>query len=222
MIKCLIGLSNESVGVLLSEYLRLRGYECEWLQTPSEALTALGKRHFDFCIVEDDAELVRDIRNGSKVPVYALQNAFDKDAQLALYEAGADDCLVLPVVPDLMICKMEALRKRQDEYEQSLPHVFQYDGVYFDSVHQLLRVGNKEIHLSTKENDVLLLLCRQENEVVERSRILKTVWKSDTYFKGRSLSVYINRLRGYIEKDSTLRIVPMRGRGYKFLRNEHF
>lgn len=218
----LLSVSDANVGVVLSEYLRLRGFDVEYAPTASEAFNAAAKRQFDFCVLgisdaKELTQLVSDIRRVSEVPLFVLQNTFDKDAQLALYEAGADDCLLQPVLPDLLICKMDALLRRQARYEKTLPQVFDFPSFHFDSVTQTLQVGNQTYHLSGKENSVLLLLCRHRNESVGRSRILKTVWQSDSYFKSRSLSVYINRLRHYIEPDSPVRIVSLPTQGYKLL-----
>ena len=77
--------------------------------------------------------------------------------------------------------------------------------------------GTSPLHLSAKENGVLLLLCRQANQTVDRSRILKEVWRADNYFNSRSLAVYINRLKHYLAPDTDLRILSMRMRGYKLL-----
>ena len=218
----LLSVSDANVGVVLSEYLRLRGFDVDYIPAISEAFNAAAKRQFDFCVLghpdqKELVQLVADIRRASEVPIFVLLSSCEKDVHISLYEAGADDCLVLPVVPDILICKMDALLRRQARYEQTLPKVFDFPSFHFDSVTQLLQVGSETYTLSGKENSVLLLLCRHQNEPVSRSRILKTVWQSDSYFKSRSLSVYINRLRHYIEPASPIRIVPLRTQGYKLL-----
>ena len=222
MIQVLLVLSDPNVGVVLGEYLRLRQFGVELCSTPSEAFAAAAKNRYDFCVLGlDDKEallqLTADIRQASETPVFVVQNVFDKDEQVALYEAGSDDCLVAPLVPDILICKMQAVLRRWDLFQASLPTVFSFPKCQFDSVTQTLTVGGQEYRLSTKETGVLLLLCRNANQLVERSRILKEVWLADNYFNARSLSVYINRLRHYLEPDSPVRIVSMRLRGYKLL-----
>lgn len=218
----LLSVSDANVGIVLSEYLRLRGFDVEYAPTVSEAFNAAAKRQFDFCVLShaDQKELgrlVTDIRRASEVPIFVLLSSGEKEVHISLYEAGADDCLLLPVVPDILICKMDALLRRQARYEQTLPKVFDFSSFHFDSVTQLLQVGSETYTLSGKENSVLLLLCRHQNEAVSRSRILKTVWQSDSYFKSRSLSVYINRLKHYIEPDSPVRILSLPTQGYKLL-----
>ena len=171
----------------------------------------------------------------NNLQTYKLLTLNSSDYILSLYAAGADDCLVQPVFPDILICKMQAMLKRWNEFQRRLPQVFDFPNVHFDSITQTLVIHpspesrniclppssyllhSSTFHLSTKENGVLLLLCRSENQLVERSRILKEVWLSDSYFNARSLSVYINRLRHYLEPLSPLRIISMRTRGYKLL-----
>jgi len=222
MTHILLVISDPNVGMVLSEYLRLREFSVDFCSTPSDAFSAAMKARYDFCVLGlDDKDacllLITDIRRTSDTPLFVLQTTFDKDQQLAFYNAGADDCLVQPLVPELLICKMNAMSRRWNDYQAALPTVFTYPNVQFDSVTQTLSVGKTVFQLSTKETGVLLLLFRNANQLVERSRILKDVWLADNYFNARSLSVYINRLRHYIEPNSPLRIVSMRLRGYKLL-----
>ena len=217
-----LAISDPNVGVVLGEYLRLKDFEVELSGSASETFSAVSRGQYDFCVLglddrEEQLGLVGDIRMMSDVPVFAVLREMDKETQLALYAAGVDDCLAQPVVPDLLIAKMQAMLRRWGEWEKRLPVVFDYPDAHFDSVGQTLQAGKETFHLSTKENGVLLLLCRQANQTVERSRILKEVWRADSYFNSRSLAVYINRLKHYIEPNSSLRILSMRTRGYKLL-----
>jgi len=217
-----LAISDSNVGVVLGEYLRLKELDVDSCNTASETFNAMTKNRYDFCVLgldnqEETVQLTSDIRLMSDTPVFVVQREMDKDAQIALYEAGADDCLVQPLIPDLLICKMKAMLKRWNDYEKSLPVVFDYPQMHFDSITQTLQAGKETFHLSTKENSVLLLLCRNENQLVDRTRILKAVWLSDSYFNSRSLAVYINRLKKYIEPNSRVRIISMRTRGYKLL-----
>lgn len=222
MTNILLVISNPNVGVVLGEYLRLREFGVDFCSTPSEAFAAAAKNRYDFCVLGlDDREallqLITDIRHISETPIFALQDVFDKDEQMRLYEAGADDCLVQPLVPDLLICKMQAILRRWNNFQSTLPQVFDFPCFHFDSITHTLKVGGGEVHLTPKESAVLLLLCQNANQTLDRSRILKEAWRSDSYFNARSLSVYINRLRHILEPNSPLRIISIRTRGYKLL-----
>lgn len=220
MVKLLLAISDKNVGVVLSEYLRSRGFYVDYQATMSESYAAAAKGAYDFCLVgldvfSDQCQLISDIRHSCTTPVFAIENTFDKDVQIALFEAGADDCLVQPLMPDLLVLQMEAMLRRQNRYEATLPTHFSCGDVEFDSVSQVLRVNDNEYQLSARENNVLLLLWRHQNQLVERSLILKKVWQADNYFNSRSLAVYINHLRKYFESSRFVKIMSMRGQGYK-------
>ena len=91
---------------------------------------------------------------------------------------------------------------------------FDLSGLHFDAVRQTL--GDRR--LSSRENELLLMLCQNMDKTVERSRILMTLWGSDTYFNSRSLSVYVNHLRNYIGKDNLIKILSVHGKGYKLVK----
>ena len=237
----------------MGEYLRLKGFDVDFCETASETFNAMAKNRYDFCILglddlDEMLQLTSDIRLTSDTPLFAIlpskssivhaERSFEGkncqlslDAALSLFEAGVDDCLVQPLVPDLLICKMQAILRRWNNIQASLPTAFTFPGVHFDSVTQTLTFSHSSpskgggvgaadsasVLLSTEENSVLLLLCRNANRTVERARILKEVWRSDSYFCARTLSVYINRLRHILEPNSPLRIISMRTQGYKLL-----
>ena len=90
---------------------------------------------------------------------------------------------------------------------------FDLNGMHFDAVRQTL----DDRHLSTRENELLLILCQNMGKLVERNRILMGLWGSDTYFNARSLSVYINHLRNYIGKNNSVKILSVHGKGYKMI-----
>jgi len=218
----LLAIEDENVGVLLCDYLRSQKFDVDYQMTPAEAVAAAAKHHYNFCILalentHSQSDLIRSIRNSCPAPIFALQREFNKEAQLAMYEAGADDCIVFPIVPDLLICKMNALLKRKLIFEKNQPTQFECNEVLFDSVQQTLKIGEQEIHLSAKESQVLLLLWRSENQVVDRSLILKTIWQADNYFNSRSLSVYINHLRKYVSLTEAVKIISIHGKGYKLI-----
>lgn len=218
----LLAIEDENVGILLCEYLHAKAFDVDMYPTADEAAAATGMRHYNFCIIAQENidaqnELIRDIHRSCSAPIFALQREFSKDAQLSMYEAGADDCIVLPIIPDLLICKINAMLKRRLAFEQNLPTIFTCNEVVFDSVKQTLLIGETDIHLSAKESQVLLLLWRSEGQLVDRSLILKSAWQADNYFNSRSLSVYINHLRKYAAETSCLRIMSIHGRGYKLI-----
>jgi DNA-binding response OmpR family regulator len=90
-------------------------------------------------------------------------------------------------------------------------------GYSFDPLKQMLAFGDLTIKLTTKESELLELLCRHGNEILERNYALKTIWIDDNYFNARSMDVYITRLRKYLKKDPSVKILNVHGRGYKLI-----
>ncbi|GIR59721.1 MAG: hypothetical protein CM15mP65_23020 [Crocinitomicaceae bacterium] len=82
---------------------------------------------------------------------------------------------------------------------------------------QLLKLGEDSVHLTTKEADLLKLLCKNQDEILERNHALKAVWGDDNYFNGRSMDVYIAKLRKYLKGDPSVKIINVHGRGFKLL-----
>jgi DNA-binding response OmpR family regulator len=114
---------------------------------------------------------------------------------------------------DILICKIEAVLRRYRLGQETTQTEWQLGDVVFDSVRQQL--GKQ--HLSSRENDLLTMLCTNMNNLVDRNRILMSIWGADTYFNARSLSVYINHLRKYLGEDTPVRIMSVHGKGYKLV-----
>ena len=114
---------------------------------------------------------------------------------------------------DILICKIEAILRRCRVFLETEQVEWKLGNLLFDSVRQQL--GNK--HLSSRENDLLKMLCMNMNNLVDRNRILMSIWGADTYFNARSLSVYINHLRKYMGEDTPVRIMSVHGKGYKLV-----
>jgi DNA-binding response OmpR family regulator len=128
------------------------------------------------------------------------------------FQLGCDDYQTKPFTMDILICRIEAILRRVRASEERKQKVFEMRGKIFDSVHQTFD-GQ---HLSARESDLLLMLCRYEGEVVDRHRILSALWKEDNAFTARSLGVYINHLRGFL-RPAGYEILAVRYKGYKLV-----
>ena len=116
---------------------------------------------------------------------------------------------------DILILRIRAILRRYHAGESKPETVFDINGRVFDSVHQTF--DGK--HMSSRESDLLLLLCRNLNQLVERHVILSALWKTEDYFSSRSLSVYVNHLRGFLN-ETGYRIIGVHGKGYKLVDNK--
>jgi len=211
---------DANLASVLIEYLRANQFAVDYATNGQEGLEALLNKNYDLCISDvsmpkkDGISLVREIReSGKHLPFILLFDREDKDEIIAGYTAGCDDYMLKPFSVDILICKIQAFLRRTLFEENDQETIFQIGGTTFDSVRQVL--GDKR--LSSRENDLLLMLCRKQNSLVERSQILKALWQTDNYFSSRSLAVYINHLRHLFSGHKDVRIIAVHGKGYKLI-----
>lgn len=205
---------------VLADYLRSKDYVVEQASNGAEAWDLIMIKHYDLVISDimmpktNGYELLKLIRQKSeKLPVIMLSAKTDRDDIIRAYELGCDDYVTKPFSMDILICKIDAVVRRCRMSSASEQRVWSLGELMFDSVRQQL--GDK--HLSSRENDLLKMLCQNMNNLVDRNRILMSIWGEDTYFNARSLSVYVNHLRNYLGENSPIRIMSVHGKGYKLV-----
>ena len=208
-----------SLATVLRDYLVSRGYQAAMEPMGREALSRLSSEHWDIVLMElqglgmNGYELLKGIRHRlPKLPIFILSSRSDREDQMRAFELGADDYILKPFSMDLLICRIEAVLRRIRAYEENRQKVFQLGTHTFDSVHQSLDGA----HLSSRESDLLLMLCRNEGDVVDKHKILSALWKEDNAFTARSLGVYINHLRGHL-RPIGYEIIAVRYKGYKLV-----
>ena len=159
-------------------------------------------------------QLLREVRKAYPLlPIVVLTSRADRESQIRAFQLGCDDYQTKPFSMDILICRIEAILRRVRTQEENRQRVFTLGDKVFDSVHQTF--DNE--HLSGRLSDVLLLLCRRQDTVVDKHFILSEVWNADNAFAGRSLCVYINRLRNMLAPCG-YKIIAVRGRGYKMVK----
>lgn len=211
---------DASLSTVLADYLRSKGYTVETANNGKEAWELILVKHYELVISDimmpkmNGFELLKLIRaQYTTLPVIILSAKTERDDIMSAYELGCDDYVTKPFSMDILICKVEAVLRRFRMTNESKQTEWQLGELVFDSVRQLL--GNQ--HLSSRENDLLKMLCQNMNNLVDRNRILMSIWGADTYFNARSLSVYVNHLRKYLGEDTPIRIMSVHGKGYKMV-----
>ena len=211
---------DASLSTVLADYLRSKGYTVETASNGKEAWELILVKHYDLVISDimmpkmNGFELLKLLRaQHITLPVIMLSAKTERDDIMLAYELGCDDYVTKPFSMDILICKVEAVLRRFRMTNESKQTEWQLGELVFDSVRQLL--GNQ--HLSSRENDLLKMLCQNMNNLVDRNRILMSIWGADTYFNARSLSVYVNHLRNYLGEDTPSRIMSVHGKGYKLV-----
>jgi len=202
------------------EYLRAHDFSVDHATDGNEGLEALYGKNYDLCILDtsvpeqDALGMVQQLRNsGKQLPVILISDRSDKDDIIAGYKAGGDDYVLKPFSMDILICKIQAFLRRTQLEDENQETVFHVGNVTFDAVKQTFG----KTRLSTRENDLMLMLCRKANKQVDRSQILKVLWQADNYFTARSLAVYINHLRNIMSDVKGARIIAVHGKGYKLV-----
>ena len=140
-----------------------------------------------------------------------------KEDTLKGFEIGADDYITKPFNMEELIARINAIVKRTSKETENHFDDLSIGNFTFNPKMQLLTIEDKTFNLTTKECDLLILLYKNKNDILERNHALKAVWGDDNYFNGRSMDVYIAKLRKYLKNDSSIQIINVHGRGFKLL-----
>ena len=151
---------------------------------------------------------------GTEYPIIFLTARGLKKDQIRAYSLGADDYLIKPFDPELLLLKIEAILRRNGPIAVNK---YKFGTSSFDYAARCLRVGNVETVLSPKEATLLKLLIENKNRVLERKEALIKIWKSEDYFTARSMDVYISKLRKYLDRDQNVRILNVHGSGFRLI-----
>ena len=215
---------EESLGMLLREYLQAKGYDAELYLDGEAGYRAFMKGHFDMCLFDvmmpkmDGFTLAKDIRLvNQEVPIIFLTAKNLKDDILDGFKVGADDYLTKPFSMDELVFRMEAILRRVKGKSKKVQTQYQLGLYTFDTQRQLLTMGDTNTKLTTKESELLALLCVHSNQVLERELALKTIWIDDNYFNARSMDVYITKLRKHLKGDGRIEINNVHGKGYRLI-----
>lgn len=223
--KILLAEDDANLGQLLRNYLNAKNFAATLTVNGKEALETFRKEEFDICILDimmpemDGITLVKEIRKiKPQMPVIYLTAKNQKDDIIEGFKTGADDYITKPFSMEELIYRIEAIMRRVTEPVSQKKQDHYSIGEYrFDTLKQLLIYREHTMKLTTKESELLELLCRNKNEVMERNYALKAIWIDDNYFNARSMDVYITKLRKYLKKDPSVKILNVHGKGYKLL-----
>jgi DNA-binding response OmpR family regulator len=223
--KILLAEDDNNLGILLKNYLGAKEYEASLFVNGILALKAFIAENYDLCILDimmpemDGHTLAKELRKISPViPIIFLTAKNQKEDILEGFRSGADDYITKPFSMEELLYRIQAILKRTSSSAPATKEdPFTIGNYNFDPVKQLLTISGEQIKLTTKESELLELLCLHINEVLERNFALKTIWIDDNYFNARSMDVYITRLRKYLKKDPSVKILNVHGRGYKLI-----
>jgi DNA-binding response OmpR family regulator len=215
---------DESLGMLLRDYLQAKGYETELYLDGEAGYKAYVKNHYDMCVLDvmmpkkDGFTLAQEIRQISQsVPIIFLTAKNLKEDIFEGFRIGADDYLTKPFSMDELVYRMEAILRRVRGVQTPMAAKYRLGKFIFNTQRQTLTIGNVQEKLTTKESELLGLLCVHANDVLLREMALKTIWIDDNYFNARSMDVYITKLRKHLKADPDIEINNVHGKGYKLI-----
>ncbi|MBU0697331.1 MAG: response regulator transcription factor [Bacteroidetes bacterium] len=228
--KILLVEDDPNLGMLLEDYLSLKGkFDIKLCVDGEEGLKAFTQDDFDICILDvmmpkkDGFTLAKDIRKiNSTIPIiFATAKGMMEDKTEA-YSLGGDDYITKPFRIEELLLRINALLKRvsqQDQEPEQKPTQFNIGQYHFDYQTQIISKDEEQQKVSTKEAELLRLLCLKMNDVLTREEALLQIWHDDNYFNGRSMDVFLSKLRKYLRDDSKVEIINVHGKGYKLLVN---
>lgn len=226
--KILLVEDDPSLGPLLQEYLEAKGFETKLAEDGQKGSELFFKGSYDLLLldvmmpVKDGITLAKEIRLTDKnTPIIFLTAKSMKEDTIEGFNAGADDYITKPFSMEELLARVTAVLRRTNKIRSSDSEEvnFKIGNYSFNSEKQVLQHGSAEQKLTTKESQLLRLLCVHKNDVLDRGFALKSIWQDDNYFNGRSMDVYIAKLRKYLKEDSKVEIINIHGKGFKLLVN---
>lgn len=222
--KILLAEDDLSLGELLKGYLEMNGFAVDWYKNGIEAFKGFSKNKYNICLLDvmmpemngfELATEIKQINNG--VPFLFLTAKSLREDILTGYKCGADDYILKPFDSELLIFKIKAIINRSSGNTQKDLSEEHRIGKYTLHINlRLLKGPTGEQQLSPKETELLGLLCQYRNSVLPRELALKNIWGNNDYFNGRSMDVYITKIRKYLKEDPSIEIINLHGKGYRF------
>lgn len=228
-IKILLVEDDFNLGFVIQDQLKIEGYSVSLCSDGMEGLRKFNEDVFHLCILDvmmpkkDGFSLAQDIRKiNTEIPILFLTAKNQVEDRVAGFKAGGDDYLTKPFSTEEFLLRVRAILKRVNLLEPVVVEtLFNLGNLVFDSEnYKITSVDGEEQKLTKKESKILLLLVQNKNKVLTRDIVLNAVWGQDDYFVGRSLDVFITKLRKYLKSEENVIINNIHGVGFKLEINE--
>lgn len=223
-LRILLSEDDNNLGMLLESYIKAKGYEVDLARDGKQALEKFNNGNYHFCILDvmmpemDGFTVAKEIRIiDKKIPILFLTAKSMKEDKLEAFALGADDYLTKPFSMEELVARIEAILKRSTDSEDVLDDTYTIGRFTFDPLKRIIDIDGEESKLTTKESQLLKLLAKNKNQILDRQAALRAIWGDDNYFNGRSMDVYIAKLRKILKADEKIEIMNIHGKGFKLL-----
>lgn len=214
-------------GTTIQDSIKAAGYDSQVFDQEEAAYEGFLSRNFTLCIIDHDMDrketrtLAAMIKSSENIiPVIFLCEHPTREEIALLFSFHADDVIRKPLDAEILQARIKAIQNRYRPQNKKEVKIYLFGKFKFDLSKQLLSIEDKTTKQTTKEADLLTLLCQHANNMIERMYALQVIWKSDNYYSARSMDVYITKLRKLLQDDPTIKIINVHGRGYKLSTHE--
>ena len=216
-----------NLGELLSNFLKSKGYTVDLTRNGKLAFERFNQKKFHFCIFDvmmpemDGFTLAKEIRElDKKIPILFLTAKAMKEDKLEGFAIGADDYLTKPFSMEELLARIEAISRRTEADKNEGDEKYNIGIIEYEPTYRILHLKEGDKKLTTKENQLLHLLVKNKNEILDRQATLRAIWGDDNYFNGRSMDVYIAKIRKLLREDPNIEIMNVHGKGFKLVIKE--
>ncbi len=219
---------DANLSMVLQEHLQMNSYEVTLCADGQAGVEMVSERSFDLCLVDvmlprlDGFSFAKQFRRtNTDTPLIFLTARSMKEDRIKGFRIGCDDYVTKPFSIEELLLRIEAVLKRSGRAGGMTEQAeFRLGRYHFDYTRSVLTRGRHRQKLTPREADLLRLLCRYRNQTLSRETALKEIWKDDSYFSGRSMDVYISRLRKYLKSDNSVEIMGIHGQGFRLIVDE--
>lgn len=214
---------DPNLGAIVQEHLQMNGFDVTLCVNGEVGLKEFARDQFVLCLVDimmpkmDGFAFAREIRHRSaEMPLIFLTARSLKEDKIEGFRIGCDDYITKPFSVEELLLRIQAvLRRAGGQATEDTRTKFEVGAYTFDSLTRLLKTSNGERRLTSRESDLLCLLCRHQNQTLERNLALREIWGDESYFNARSMDVFISKLRKYLKEDDRIEISSIHGVGFK-------
>lgn len=222
--KVLLVEDDPTLSYVVKESLAKNGYDVVHCSDSESAWQQFMKLNFDICLLDvvlpkkDGMHLATQIRQKNEaIPILLLTSKNMDDDKVAGFKSGADDYITKPFNMQELLLRLDVFLRRTKKKEDNTPTEFILGDLAFDYTNLVMRSDNAEFQLTQREADLIRYLCLNANRVLKRDEILMNVWGKDDYFLGRSMDVFITKVRKYIKAQEGVELQTIHGIGFKFI-----